>query len=189
MRDFSLIRFLTEKFFLGSPLLYAEEIQAPTQFLPDYRTSQPLVGGDNFTTFLTVLLRLGFSLIIVIILIYLAIYLLKRFSPSYTKSPIFFKPTTSGILEALPLDYKHSIFLINIYNKRILIVFFSDRQIQLLDKITDPAEVEEIISKLKERYKETLTFKEKLSLLHKKNLIQSALRKYIRQLTSFFRRS
>lgn len=163
----------------GSVYVSAESRE--DNFLKEYTVPQPWTGEYQPISFLATLFKLGFSLVIIIVLIYLTIYGLKKVSSKYRPASLIDLGLFT-ILDSLVLGPNKNLHLISLLDKRILVVFASDKDICVLDKIEDSQQVSEILAKVREKWNKTNPFKEHLKIAQRKRLAQEYLQDYIRNL-------
>ncbi len=154
-----------------------------TEVLSDYVPPSPPAPA-NFGTFMGIILRIGISLIIIIVFIYLTAYVLKTLSVSFSPS----RGLNFGnlfVVDQLSLGPGKVIYLIYA-GRDILVVSSSDKQISLLSRIDDPETVKDILEKREKKWQNLRPFKEYLEGARKKEYLKGYLRDYFKGLKNIF---
>jgi len=169
---------------------FSEEAKpaAPTgQFtVKPYTPPQPLGQGATGITFLGTVVKLAFTLVFVVALIYGTVFVLKlvmvRYRPMSMRSL-----GMVDILDSLALGPNKTLHAIRIYNHKVLLVAVTEKDVQLLSTIDQAQAVGEILAQVQQKWNSTRTFREELSIAKKKTLAQASLGKYVSELKNFLR--
>jgi len=171
---------------LGAGLCFAQTPKQTDTFVPEYVASVPAVQQETPGAFFATLLKFAFSLVVVIVLVYATLFVLKLFTAKYKPR----NQTEIGmcqLLDTLVLEPQKKIYLIGVDNKRVSMVASFEKELKLIDTISDPQQAGEIIAKVKEKWDRTQTFHEHLKVAAKKNNVHGKLSKQINDLTHFIR--
>ncbi|MCM8823456.1 MAG: flagellar biosynthetic protein FliO [Candidatus Omnitrophica bacterium] len=152
--------------------------------MPEYSLPQVIPSKIQVVNFFSATIKIIFSLIIIILCIYVTIYFLKRIS-----LPQRFEGRGGlgniFLLDTLYLAPNRVIYLIYA-GKNILVVASSDKGLSLLDKIEDHSLINDILNKKKEQWEKAKPFGVYLKGMQKKEYIRGYLARYFKSLRSLF---
>lgn len=120
---------------------------------------------DYSINFLEVGLRAFFALILIIVLIFLTVYLIKRFYSVHQNN--FGLDGAVTILSRTPLAPKSSIYLVQVINQ-ILVIGLTEQNMSLLSEIKDTSIIAELEANQKKQRWKPVSFKDQLSKVLKR---------------------
>lgn len=173
-------------FFLGSSFVYAQQktVAAPKAVVGEYVLPQP-AATEGGATFLGTLFKFAFSLVVIIVLVYVTVYVLKVVTARYKPTSIL-EGSMFNLLDSFCVGPNKNIYLVGINGKRILVLCVTDKEVTVLDKIENSDEAGEIFAKTKERLTTVRSFKDHFKSAQKKKAAQEYIKNYLNSLTSVF---
>lgn len=156
-----------------SNVALAQDTGEPQREVVEYIPPEP-AAASTFLGFLGTLLKIGVSLAIVIVFIYLTVYVLKNLTaaPGQRHDLQF---GNLSVIDSLYLGPGRYVYMVNVA-KEVLVLAASDKGLSLLSKIDDPDKVEELLKKRNERWQQAKPFQEYLHSAQK----NQQLRRYVR---------
>jgi len=164
----------------GAP---AQDTGEPQSEVVEYIPPEP-AAGVTFMGFLGTLLKIGVSLAIIIVFIYLTVYVLKNLtsSPGQRQDLQF---GNLSVIDSLYLGPGRYVYMVNVA-KEILVLAASDKGLDLLSKIDDPQEVEDLLKKRNERWQQAKPFQQYLHSAQKNQQLRMYLRGSMESLKKMF---
>lgn len=171
---------------LGSSLAYAQQkgTVVPKPVVGEYVLPQP-AGQQGEATFLGTLFKFAFSLVVIIVLVYVTVYVLKVVTARYKPSSVL-EGSMFDLLDSFCVGPNKNIYLVGINDKRILVLCVTDKEVTCLDKIDNGDEARELFAKTKDRLTTVRTFKDHFKSAQKKKVAQEHIKNYLNSLASVF---
>lgn len=175
-------------FFLGPSLcLHAQDAETPEEeAVSDYVSPIPEAPYPSFGSFIGTVIKIGVSLSIIVIFIYLTVYVLKKItSPGRSQGDL--NLGNLSVVDSLPLGSNKVIYLIRVA-KEILVVSSTDKGFSLLSKIEDPSLVDAILNDSHKKWEEAKPFGDYLRSARKKEQLKMYLKDYLSSVKDIFRK-
>ncbi|MBD3264171.1 MAG: hypothetical protein GF375_03605 [Candidatus Omnitrophica bacterium] len=174
-------------FSLSCPLcLYSQEEEPDEEEISDYVSPIPEAPAPTFGGFVGTVFKIGVSLSIIVIFIYLTVYVLKKItSPVRPGEGLHFG--NLSVVDSLHLGSNKVIYLIRVADE-ILVLSSTDKDFSLLSKIEDPSAVKNILEERKEKWEKAKPFGDYLRSARKKEQLKMYLKEYVGSVKNIFRK-
>lgn len=134
-----------------------------TEKIYGIRDSRP-VPDVKAPSFGIMMLKMVFSLLIIIVILYYMLKLIKRFND---QGGSYFSNPHSKVLSVMTLDLKHRIYTV-LLHEELYVIAVSPEKTELIEKITDPERKEQIIT-LTSQQKDLPSFNQFMKVFKNKN--------------------
>jgi len=187
MKEFKLCFLVLVFSFCCVSFVSAQEDPAQPDAVAEYVPSQPEAPPASFIGFVGTMFKIGISLSIIVLFIYLTVFVLKTVTASADYKDRETNMGSLALIDSLVLRPQQKVFLLKA-GKEILVLGSSEKELSLLSKIEDQDTVEEIIKNREQLWKQAKPFGTYLAAAQKKHYLKMYVQEYMDSVKNIFKK-